>query len=194
MGNQTSQWGLDFKADSERSSYRWVITFTNGKQIYGYSRKQGKPEITDKVKLLKRKIIMLSKNNYLDASKALSIEFYKRTNIGEYMDHLFTMFPKYYQLHGNVKFNNHEPIISFLDTVYNLVKLDKVGQLDYKMVGYSKIKEDDLFNIESGRFKDVSQLQKFCNDMAIEGWELERIQHFQRQYLDKYLIVSMKNA
>jgi hypothetical protein len=194
MGNQTSQWGMDFKADTERSTYRWIITFANGKQINGYSRKAGKPEITDKVKLLKRRIIMLSKKDYLDASRTTSIEFYKRTNIGEYMDHLFTMFPKYYQLHNNTRFNNHKPIISFLDTVYDLVKLGNIGQLDYKMVPYSKIKEDDLFNIVSGRFPDVSQLQKFCNDMAIDGYPLERILHFQRQYIQKFFENTVKFA
>jgi hypothetical protein len=194
MGNQTSQWGLDFKADSERSTYRWVITFTNGKQIYGYSRKQGKPEVSDKVKLLKRKIIMLSKNNYLDPSKALCLEFFKRTDIGEYNDKLFTMFPQYYQLHNNVKFNNHDPIISFLDMVYNQVKLGTLNQLDYKSVGYSKIKEDDLFSMKSGRFADLSQLQKFCRDMSIEGFPFERIQHFQREYFQKFLDNTIKFA
>ena len=195
MGNQTSQWGKDFKADTERSTYRWIIFFTNGKQINGYSRKADKPEIQDKVRLLKRKIIMLTKSskNYFDANTVSQIEFYQRTNLGEYKDHLFTLFPSHYMLHSNAKFNTHEPIISFLNTMYDLISIGNIGQLDYKMVGYSKIKEDDLFSLDRS-FRDVSELQKWCNDRLIEGFPFERVNHFKRQVLQKFTEINFKIA
>jgi hypothetical protein len=190
MGNHTSQYGQDFKADIVRSSFKWVIQLANGYTLTGYSRKEGKTEISDKGKLFMRKIIMLAKKDYFNADRVTRIEFFSRTSLGEFQEHLITLLPFGYELKANAKFNSHKAINSFLETFYNLVKSNNISQLEYSMVGYSKIKEEDIFKLESGRFKTIMELQKYCSDMIIEGYAQERVEHFQRQYKDKYLIIG----
>jgi hypothetical protein len=135
MGNQTSRYGQDFKADVVRSSFKWIIELTNGYTLTGYSRKEGKTEVSDKGKLFMRKIIMLAKKNYFDSERVHRIEFFSRTGLGEFQEHLVTLTPKAYELKNNSKFNTHKTIIPFLETFYNLVKGNNIAQLDYKMVG-----------------------------------------------------------
>lgn len=192
MGNQTSRYGEDFNADTERSTFRWLIYFVRGKDcIPGYSRKRNKSEISDEIRLFKRKVIMLTKSQmgYFNPSITVKIEFYKREmgELAEYNNKLVTLYPTYYELHNNLRFNTNKEIISFLNLVYNKIKLGNISQLDYKDVGYSKMDEDYFFRMEPGRFKSIDVLQKFCQEMLIKGSFGERVDHFQREYKLRFL-------
>lgn len=188
MGNQTSRTGWKFKSDTERSTYRWIIHFQNKNIIMGYSRKAGKEEIKDKIRLLKRKIIMLtkSKNNYFDEKNVKFIEFYQRTGLDEYENHLFTLYPTEYRLGNNKLFNACEPMINFIKMVYNLIAVGNIGQLSYEVVGYSKIKEQDIFKVSLDRFRNAAELQKYSQDLIIEGYPKGQVEHYQRQIMELF--------
>jgi hypothetical protein len=181
-----SNYMRDFKADVNRSTYRWIIYLTNGYHLTGYSRKEGKTEILDKWKLFQRKVIMLANKDYFNADRVDRIEFYKRTSLGEYQEKLITLRPKSYDQGENKIFNSHKATVFFLETVYNLIKCGNLAQLDYSMVPYSRVKEENVFDLKPGRFKDIHALQTFCNDQIIEGFPMERVEHFQRMYKERY--------
>jgi len=186
MNNSSIPTQPGFKADVNRSTYRWKIYLTNNYSFYGYSKKEGKEEVKDKVKLLMRKIIMLKNKNYFDHTRTIRIEIFQRTQLGEYNELLCTLYPFHVALADNLKFNTNPKVQDFLKMFYDLVRTGNIAQLDYSYVGYSNIKEEDIYRMFAGRFKNIDELQKYCNELIIQGHVAERVQHFQRQYKENY--------
>lgn len=124
-----------------------------------------------------------SEKKYFDPKNLKCIEFYRRSDLGEYREHLFTMYPDSYSLQSNKRFNECQSMIWFLETVYSLLKSGNIDQLDYSSVGYSKLGEKEIFSLDGSRFKDSWELKKYCNDQVIEGrFPIGRIEYFEKQY------------
>lgn len=182
--------------DTINSFYKWKIYLDNGKEFPGYSKRLNKPEVHCKIKLIQRCLIRLKKPiksnpsatiGYFTPGLCTKLELYRRTGLGEHKEKLATLTPTHFELHNNQNFNENQGIQRFLNTFYTMIKAGTIGQLDYSDIGYSKVDEDKIFSLSAGRFRSIPDLQKFGNDLMIDGFTYERVKHFLRQYVEANL-------
>lgn len=188
MNNQKSrpQW------DTLHSSYFWIIylnpnyegarTNTTDK-LTGYSKRVGESENQDKDQLLKRKIINLFQNSYLDRS--LKIEFYARTGfaIDKSKDPLIlTLYPTYY----DIAELNHEAVLKrfgvFLKQFYD-EKTKTAPDFKKLLPGARKmVSKDEFLNIDKYDFKTLSQLYGHATRLLTHGHPIGEVNHFINEY------------
>lgn len=183
----------NLKWDTKGSTYYWIITLDpnyqqDGKYINsvnvltGYSKVESQHETTDKVHLLKRKIITLYTNGYL--KRAIKIQFFKNT--GVYIDknldpNFLTIYPNKYDIASH----NHDAVYkqfgTFLDTFYD--KISKNESLDNVLPVYKKAKtHDDFTNPNNYDFKGIGQLYAHASRLSLNGHPAGVVEHFIREY------------
>jgi len=187
MQNKTRpQW------DTVHSSYFWIITLNPNyhgarpnttDKLTGYSKRVGESENQDPDALLKRKIINLYTNSYLD--RCTKIEIFTRVGfvINKATDpRLMTLYPTYYDIDEL----NHASVLKrfgvFLKAFYD--EKTKVTP-DFKKLlpGSRQMKsKDDFLNPDKYNFTNPAQLYGHASRLLTHGHAPGEVDHFIREY------------
>lgn len=189
-----------FKSDKFYSTYWWIMKLDPShpmnkvQEMTGYSKMNEHDEAMDKVEVLKKKVIMLNSNGYIDRS--LSIRF--NWNPSKLLDKnssisLFELTKNDYGIFKhclNDKDFYHSTfiksgLITFLDQFYDMRRkaIDPIVLLSKEKPSFNK---DEKFDVGNHRFKTKRELYFFCDQMIKDSYPKDLVLNFQRKYEERY--------
>jgi len=179
-------------ADKANSTYWWRINLDTANPqnkpgllfLLGYSKFQSQAEAINKIDCFCSKVEMLQKHGYID--KATSIEIFEKRGAFpcEQTDiKLIILYKKDFKINPELIGKIDHTIKEFLNKLYTIRNTGRPVENLRPLP--EKIKKDDLYKYDAGKFPTAAALYTWCEKMIAGGENRQRVLSYYREYVLK---------